>query len=89
MTALWCRVSGINDLSMCTVPSYSIIVLAKKLLERSFFAMVDCTNILSLLKINSESLKCDPEIVTSDGGWFTVFCYNGTKPNALEHWPAI
>ena len=47
--------------------------------------MVDCTNILSLLKINSESLKCDPEIVSSDGGWFTVFCYNGTKPNALEH----
>ncbi len=36
--------------------------------------MVDCTNILSLLKINSESLKCDPEIVTSDGGYI-IFLY--------------
>ena len=36
--------------------------------------MVDCTNILSLLKINSESLKCDLEIVTSDGGYI-IFLY--------------
>ena len=40
--------------------------------------MVDCTNILSLLKINSESLNCDPEIVTSDEGYITFFTYKYT-----------
>ena len=53
--------------------------------------MVDCTNILSLLKINSESLKCDPEIVTSDEGYITFFTYKYTialmEVNLFSYYP--
>ncbi len=39
--------------------------------------MVDCTNILSLFKINCESLKFDPEIVTSED-YIIFFTYKYT-----------